>query len=129
MSVYPRDCYTAASCEALENDICYGLYHGTIQAQLSTAFSTSNWVQTYNLVICVLNVWFASVIYRNQKLQVHPMKLFMGIAIADSIYSSNRFFSHFACFMGLPKLMDYTVFYHLGVDSRYRAVYQCYYNT
>jgi len=39
--------------------------------------------------VAILNIYFASLIFRNKSLQAHPMKLFMYIGIAESIFFSN----------------------------------------
>ena len=71
-----------------------------------------------------MNLWFASMIFRNKSLQAHPMKLFMYIAVADSLYYSNQFFMYADCTLHLPQLMDYTVYFTRSTDKHlFRALY------
>ena len=71
-----------------------------------------------------MNFWFASVIHRNESLQAHPMKLFKYIAVSDSIYYSNQFFSHVCCGWHFPELLASSVFFgDTGYHSYYRALW------
>lgn len=92
--------------------------------QLTDAWSNSKWLSAYNILIAAFNLWFAYMIQRNKSLNVHPMKLFMYIAIADSIYYSNQFFSRLLCLWGFPRMLNATVFWNReGPSALYRALY------
>lgn len=53
-------------------------------------------------VVCVSNIWFASVIWRNKNLHAHPMMLFAFIALADALYYGNQFFVFNTCYFRFP---------------------------
>lgn len=82
--------------------ICLGLETGSLIPQLTVAGSNSLAIALLCLIVAILNVWLFTLIWRNKSLQVHPMRLFMYIAIADSIYYSNQFFTYAICRMKLP---------------------------
>jgi len=61
------------------------------------------------MLTCVLNLYLASIIWRHKQLQAHPMKLFMYLALADSIYVGNQFFNTLICPLQLPKIWNTTI--------------------
>lgn len=83
----PRFCTT--NCAELIQDTCEKLRDGSLYDQLTYFGNNNMWWAIFNIGVAVFNLWFASVIWRNKSLQVHPMKLFMYIAVAESIYYSN----------------------------------------
>ena len=55
------------------------------------------------------------------------MRLFMFLAIADSLYYSNAFFTYAVCRIKLPQLMSYTVFWsHPTIEVQHYSLFQQY---
>lgn len=78
-----------AYCQAVVNAICEGFSTGDIFLQLTNQWNESGFFQFYGFFSALLNLWFASLIWRHKELQVHPMRLMMWIAIVDCFYFSN----------------------------------------
>lgn len=91
------------------NDRCWCNFKGYQFRQLTFAFNGNTAFQLYNLGSAFGSCWLAYVIYTYREFACHPMKLFMIIAIADASTCFNQFFAPYACILGIPKLMCWTL--------------------
>jgi hypothetical protein len=107
----PNECSSDINCQYLINRLCNAFESGEVWIQLTYFGNQSAWSNYFFLLVALLNIWFASVIWRNKSLQAHPMKLFMYIALIDALYYSNQFFVYNTCKIHLPQMISYTIFY------------------
>ena len=63
---YPPNCSPESDCVKKYNDICKGLQSGSITSELTTIWNGNQLLEAYDFTVCVLNIWFASVIFRNK---------------------------------------------------------------
>lgn len=63
------------------------------------------------LISVLLGLTFFSFVYYNKELQVHPMKLIMFMALAESTVQFSLFSQFFICTTGANQLFNYTVFF------------------
>ena len=75
-------------------------------------FTAGHWYQNLTLASWLGNGVVGGIIYLNKDLKhVHPMKLFMLIALIDSIMFWLLFMMPYICDLDLHRLLTYTVFY------------------
>ena len=87
--VIAPECPDEYACQKAVHETCKLFETGEVWTQLSYLGNKSEFGAAFNGLVAVFNIWFASVIFRNENLQVHPMKLFAYIALADALYYSN----------------------------------------
>jgi hypothetical protein len=95
-------------CQIVADAICNSFKSGAVFIQLTNELNDNLWFMIYGILSSILNLLFASLIWRHKQLQVHPMRLMMWIAIVDSFYFSNQFFITYACLFRLPELLIWT---------------------
>lgn len=96
-NVVPPTCSSDVECGCLYNVLCNAIRRGYVITQVTDWGEDSWFLAVFSLFVCLANIYFASLILRNKSLQAHPMKLYMWIAVADSIYYSNQFFEYVCC--------------------------------
>ena len=102
-------CTTEEECQTTVEATCNGYHQGTDIYQLTLAFGNEIWFEFYVFFSFLGLLWLAYVIWAYKEFRVHPMSIFFLLAIFESSQGLVFLTLKYACSLGLPKLMCWTI--------------------
>lgn len=116
------DCQDEISCEAQYEQVCEIVTTGSNIPQLSIAFDGEAWFSVLLYTSGLISGLFFIVTWQNKELQSHPMKIFMHLALAESIIPMCSALVNQICQLNLDNLFAQTVFFQTSTESLLKAV-------
>ena len=97
--------------DAIERQ-CKTIYFVDNWYQLTTMYDDVQWMIILGVVGALFNGVFATIVYREKGLQVHPMRILMLISFLESIYIYLFFMFDYVCQWQYYKFTAYILYPH-----------------
>ena len=89
---------------------------------MTSKFDDQNWYLYLGLASALVSTFITVIIWQTKELQVHPMRLFMYIIVAESMLSFIDDGTHLICDLKLQRLFAYTVYFSGSYPDRVHAL-------
>ena len=125
MSLFPHlkdiQCSDEFVCEQQLDEVCQLLSSGSNLPQASLAFDGKLWYSSLLYLSGLVAGFLFLVSWHNKELQVHPMKIFMHLALMESIIPISGATMNQICYFKLDYLFAYSVYFNDDAESRLKA--------